>query len=167
MINGGSAASTNIIGFANNTVHTDTLGAGMIITNVTFDAVPGGVVDPVAGGVLTIGVDGNGVGGSGLTLTSVQGNLGFTDLDVYGGTTGLSVTGDATLGVVLTVVPPGSGGWSEPKGERRGGDHQQRGDQPPARGAGEHVRGGQRRLANHRERHLQRSHRQHDRQERW
>ena len=51
----------------------------------------------VAGGVLTIGVDGNGVGGSGLTLASVQGNLGFADLNVSGGTTGSSVTGDATL----------------------------------------------------------------------
>ena len=82
VIDGGSAASTNIIGFTNNTVHTDTVGAGMLITNVTFDAVPGGAIDAVAGGVLTIGVDGNGVGAAGLTLTNVRGNLGFTDLDV-------------------------------------------------------------------------------------
>jgi hypothetical protein len=115
VIDGGSALSTNIVGFTNNTVHTDTVGAGIVVSNVTFDAVPGGGIDSVAGSVLTIGLDGNGVGSAGLTLTNVRGSLGFTDLDVYG-TSGLTVTGDATVGVALTVVPPGSGGTSEAKG---------------------------------------------------
>ena len=117
LINGGAAASTNIIGFANNSVDTLTLGAGVVMSNVTFDSnLALGGIQQVDGDILTIGIDGNGVGGTGMSLTAVQGSLFFDDLDVYGGTSGLVVNGAGGSGMTLAVTPPTSGGTSEIKG---------------------------------------------------
>ena len=58
----------------------------------------------VDGDVLTIGASGNPVGTAGLTLTTVQGNLFFDDLDVFAGTSGLTATGTGT-GLTLGVAP--------------------------------------------------------------
>jgi VCBS repeat-containing protein len=104
LINGGAVASTTITGFANNSVHQNTGGAGVVISNATFDAVPGGAFQQVDGDNLAIGVTGDPVGGAGMSLTAVQGNLFFDDLDVYGGTTGLTIGGTGG-GMTFAVAP--------------------------------------------------------------
>jgi hypothetical protein len=79
-----TAGSVAIIGFANNVVLGATGGTGINIAgpNVTFDSTPGGSFQTVSGGTTTIGTAGNGVGASGMLLTSVAGDLSFTDLDI-------------------------------------------------------------------------------------
>jgi VCBS repeat-containing protein len=95
---GGAAANTFITGFANNTVHQNTAGAGITISNATFDATAGGNFDVVSGGNTVVGTSGDGVGTSGITLTTVSGHLNFTDLDVFASNgAGLSVTGTGAL----------------------------------------------------------------------
>jgi hypothetical protein len=101
---GGTAINVNgavtITGFGNNTVHQNTVGAGVTITNATFDATPTGAFQTVAGGTMTIGVSGNGVGTSGMTLSNVAGDLAFTDLDVFADNgSGLTITGTGAVNV--------------------------------------------------------------------
>ncbi|HEV8583305.1 MAG TPA: Ig-like domain-containing protein [Thermoanaerobaculia bacterium] len=105
-IAGGAAASTTITGFANNTVHQNTGGTGIVVTNATFDATPGGAYQQVSGGTTTIGVSGNGVGGAGMALVPIAGDLIFTDLDIFAdGGSGLTVGG---TGVVNTGAGTGT-----------------------------------------------------------
>lgn len=95
VINGGAVANTTITGFSGNSVHKDTAVSGMSISNVTFDANTGTAgIQQVSGGTTTIGTSGDGVGGSGMALTAVQGNLYFSDLDVFADNgAGLRVSG--------------------------------------------------------------------------
>ena len=103
-IDGGATASTAITGFANNTVHQNTLGTGMSISNVTFDATPGGSYQQVAGGTTSVGIPGDGVGGSGIVMSTVAGDLGFTDLDIVAdGGAGLQVGGTNGAGVGVNI----------------------------------------------------------------
>ena len=107
----GQASTLSFLGFfANNTVHANSTG-GVHVANVSFDSSPGGGFDAVNAQALTIGADGDPVTSAGLTLTTVQGLLSFTDLDVFGGTTGLAVSGTGA-GMTLNVTPVGSGGTS-------------------------------------------------------
>jgi hypothetical protein len=76
-----STGTLTVTAFDNNTVHSGTLGTGMKLDGIVFDAVPGGAADPVSGGNTVIGVAG-GVGGEGLTLTGVSGSLSFTSLTI-------------------------------------------------------------------------------------
>ena len=94
---GGAAANTTITGFSSNTVDMTSAGAGIVVSNVTFDATPGGVIQPVAGGTTTIGTAGDRIGGAGLSLATVTGALNFgTDLNVFSDTgAALSVAGVA------------------------------------------------------------------------
>ena len=73
LINGGAVASTNITGFANNTVHVDTRRRRRHLQRDLRLDLPGGGIQQVDGDILTIGVDGNGVGTAGMSLTAVQG----------------------------------------------------------------------------------------------
>ena len=113
-IAGGAVASTTVTGFSSNTVHQNTLGAGVVMSNVTFDAVAGGAVTQVDGDNLVIGTDGDGVGGTAMSLGTVQGNLFFDDLDAYGGSGGLVTSGTGS-GMTFAVTPSTSGGTSELK----------------------------------------------------
>ena len=79
----GSTGSTVVTGFDGNTVTGTTLNTGVMITTAIFDAVPGGALNQVSGGATAIGVSGNGVGGAGLVLLNVAGELAFSDLDVF------------------------------------------------------------------------------------
>ena len=100
VIGGGAVASTTITGFADNTVNLASTGTGMNISNVTFDAVPGGSYQQVSGGTTVVGAvgPGNGVAGSGVVMTTVNGDLAFTDLDIYADSgTGLGVTGSGAV----------------------------------------------------------------------
>ena len=105
----GSAGGTLFVtGFADNTVHGNTGGTGVIVRGATFDADPSDAdFDPVAGGTTTIGSLANPVGGSGLllgdVLARVSGNLAFTRLDVFN-SSGLSL-----LAVGSAGVPPAGG----------------------------------------------------------
>lgn len=105
LINGGAVANMTITGFSNNSVFGDTVGAGVNISNVTFDSNLGvGGAQQVDGDLLTIGTAANPVGGAGVTLTTVQGSLFFDDLDVFAGNSGLAATGTGT-GLTLAVAP--------------------------------------------------------------
>ena len=102
---GGAVANSTITAFANNSVSGDTTGAGIIISNVTFDTTPGAPVQQVNGGTLAVGAIGNPVGGGGLSIGTSQGNLTFDDLDVLAAVgTALNVTGTGT-GLTFGVAP--------------------------------------------------------------
>jgi hypothetical protein len=107
-----TAGTAYITAFDNNAVSGNTAGIGINISGAIFDAVPGSSFDIVSGGATVIGAPGNGVGQSGLVLTSVQGRLTFADLDVFAdGGAGLrassttAYTGSA--GLQLVVSNPG------------------------------------------------------------
>ena len=111
-INGGAAASTTITGFANNTVHQNTVGNGIVIQNVNFDSDTAAAnLQTVSGGSSVIGVSGDGVGGAGLTITTSNGDLSFTDLDVYTSAgAGIAVTGTGSFtGSAGTSLRVGAG----------------------------------------------------------
>jgi YVTN family beta-propeller protein len=106
VIAGGAVASTTITGFAGNSVHGNTAGAGITIGNVTFDSNVGVAgIQQVDGDNLALGASGNPVGGAGLAVTTSQGNLFFDDLDVYAASgTALAASGSGT-GFTFTVTP--------------------------------------------------------------
>lgn len=100
-----------ITAFADNIVSGNSGGGISVSGPATFDAVPGGALDPVSGGATRIGQSGNGVSGAGLVMSSVTGALDFTALDVFADTNAaLSVAGTgAFTGAAGTRVtaPPG------------------------------------------------------------
>jgi hypothetical protein len=121
IVAGASApGALTITGFTGNTVHQNTAGNGISINAALFDATPGGAVNRVYGGNTRIGTSGDGVGGAGLALTNVSGDLAFGDeitvgdLDVF--SAGVALTATSTvIGVPqfrLTVTPPANGGSS-------------------------------------------------------
>jgi len=81
-----------VTSFCGNSVHGDTVGTGVFADSVVFDANP---ADPdftddevECGTGTTIGSAGNRVGGSGLVLTGVTGDLDLGQLDAWVGTAG-------------------------------------------------------------------------------
>jgi hypothetical protein len=105
-IDGSAAGTTTITSFLSNVVDGSTVGAGIIVNAATFDSVPGGAINTVDGGTTVIGVLGNGVGGAGMSLTNVQGDLHFsTNLTIYADGAGLSVSGTGA-GMQLRVNTP-------------------------------------------------------------
>jgi hypothetical protein len=106
VINGGGVANTTLTGFSSNNVHGNTGAAGVIVTNATFDSnVGAGGFQQVDGDNMAIGASGNPVGGAGVALTTVQGNLFFDDLVIYAAVgTALQVTG-AGGGMTFAVTP--------------------------------------------------------------
>ncbi|HTG35326.1 MAG TPA: cadherin domain-containing protein [Thermoanaerobaculia bacterium] len=111
VIDGSGGGTTTITGFANNGVSGNTVSTGIAITGARFDGTPGGTYDFVSGGATVVGASGNGVGGSGMVLTNVSGDLGFTDLDIFAnGGAGLRVTGTgAFTGSAGMQIAVGSG----------------------------------------------------------
>ncbi len=113
-INGAAGGTAWITGFANNSVSQNNVGTGITITSAKFDANPATVAyDTVSGGTTAVGTSGNGVGGSGVVMSSVSGDLAFTDLDIFAdGGAALQVigTGVANLGAGTgTRVTVGAG----------------------------------------------------------
>jgi predicted RNA-binding protein with EMAP domain len=108
LISGGAVANTTVTGFSGNTILGDTTMRGVDISNATFDAntVTGGF-QQVDGNALPIGTSGNPVGGSGMVLTTVQGNLLFDDLTIFAGLAGLQITGTGS-GMTFAVTPAGN-----------------------------------------------------------
>jgi hypothetical protein len=98
--------SLTITRFDDNVVSGDTGGSGIVVNTATFDAIPGGTLDPVSGGATLIGSAGNPVGISGMSM-GFTGALDFTDLDIFA-SGGLVVTGTGSFtgaaGTRLTVA---------------------------------------------------------------
>jgi large repetitive protein len=98
LIDGSAGGTTWITNFANNAVSPNNAGTGVSITGARFDATPGGAYQTVSGGTTVIGASGNGVGGSGLVLGSVSGDLAFTNLQIFAdGGSALSLTGTGAV----------------------------------------------------------------------
>ncbi|MFZ1621920.1 tandem-95 repeat protein [Dokdonella sp.] len=74
--------TATITAFNDNTISGASGGTGIMVNGAIFDATPGNPIDPVSGGVTTIGAVGNGVGASGMLLSNVIGELSFIDLDI-------------------------------------------------------------------------------------
>jgi YVTN family beta-propeller protein len=111
VIAGGAVANTTITGFAGNNVHGNTAGAGINISNSSFDSDPVTAgFQQVNGGNLAVGVSGNPVGGAGLAVTTSQGNLFFGNLNVFAGSgTGLQLSGPSLTFGVTPATPDGVG----------------------------------------------------------
>ena len=93
-----TAGTLTITAFDDNVVTGAALANGIVVTGATFDTVAGNPIVAVPGGTTTIGVSGDGVGTGGLLLTTVVGELAFTDLDIFNGAgTGLGVTSTGAL----------------------------------------------------------------------
>lgn len=112
VVDGSGGGSATITSFAGNTVHGNTVATGIAVNAARFDATPGGGFQTVSGGTTTIGSAGNPVGGAGMVLTNVSGDISFTDLDVYaGGGDGLQATSSGTFnagvgtGLQIKVAP--------------------------------------------------------------
>jgi len=90
-----------VTGFDSNSVHANTTGQGIVVNTATFDSDPVSAgFQSVTGGTTNIGQSGNGVGTAGMTLTTVAGDLSFTDLNIYadnGSGLSLTSTGPANL----------------------------------------------------------------------
>jgi VCBS repeat-containing protein len=101
----GTGGTMTVTGFSGNSVHSNTAGNGISVSNATFDQTPGGLVEQVAGGNTLIGASGSGVGAAGMVLTDVQGSLGFSDLDIFAdGGAGLRVSGTGS-GLTFSLSP--------------------------------------------------------------
>ncbi len=112
-ISGGLVTATTITGFTNNNITGNTAGTGVNISTATFDAAVGGTFQTVSGGNTNVGQSGNGVGGRGVVLTTVAGDLSFSTLNIYadGGvglfaSSGAAYTGSAGLQIVANTNNP-------------------------------------------------------------
>jgi hypothetical protein len=109
-----TAGTLTVTGFNGITITGNTGGSGIVVANATFDATAGGAYNQVAGGTTAIGDSGNPVGGAGVVLTNVSGDLAFTDLDIFATTIGglvVSGTGAVNAGAGTgTLVSVASGG---------------------------------------------------------
>ena len=73
VVSGGNAIT--VTGFSSNSVQGDTAGAGMSISNVIFDATPGGAVQAVDADTLAVGTAANPVGQGGLAVVTSTGSI--------------------------------------------------------------------------------------------
>lgn len=105
------AGTLTISAFDDNVVSGNTGGSGIVVANAIFDSVPGGGIQTVDGGTTVIGASGagNGVGGAGMALGNVQGDLHFTgNLNIFAdGGAGLSVSGTG-VGMAVRVNAGGA-----------------------------------------------------------
>jgi len=100
LLDGSGGGTLMVTGFANNSVHSNTLGTGVSGTTLRFDASAAAGYQQVSGGATAIGSPGNGVGVAGMVLTSATGDLAFTDLDIYADSgAGLQVTGSGAVNI--------------------------------------------------------------------
>jgi len=88
-----AAGSLTITDFSDLSVNAAHTGAGISVTGAVFDATPGAAFNTVSGGNLSVGVSGDPIGGAGLALTSVSGDLSFTNFGVYATGTALAASG--------------------------------------------------------------------------
>ena len=97
-----TAGTMTVTGFSGITITGNTGGSGIVVTNATFDATAGGAFNQVTGGAAAVGEQANPVGGAGVVLTGVSGDLAFTDLDIFTAAgAGLQVIGTGALNAGL------------------------------------------------------------------
>ena len=85
--------NVTVTGLANVTIDGNTAADGININGATFDAIAGGSFNTVNSGAITVGSSGNPVGGAGMTLSNVSGDLAAGALNVHATTTGVIVSG--------------------------------------------------------------------------
>ncbi|MEL7059706.1 MAG: IPTL-CTERM sorting domain-containing protein [Acidobacteriota bacterium] len=91
---GGGSGSLFVTGLRDNTVSGATAGDGAVFGAVVFDADPStGAFEQVAAEDLSIGSSGNGVGGAGVRLSNVSGDLAFDALVIEADQAGLVAAG--------------------------------------------------------------------------
>ena len=96
-----SVGTATITAFDDNTISGNTVGTGIVVNGVIFDATPGNPINTVSAGNTVIGSAGNGVGSSGMLLGNVTGDLSFTDLDIVNDAgNGLAVSSSGALNAV-------------------------------------------------------------------
>ena len=134
-----TAGTVTITTFDDNVVSGASGGTGIVVTgpSVTFDATPGGAYNQVAGGTTAVGSQADTVGGAGVILTNVSGDLAFTDLDIFtaaGAALQVSGTGAVNTGAGTgTRIAVASGVGDAAVDRRPGAEHQQRHGRSPAR----------------------------------
>jgi hypothetical protein len=103
-----TAGTAYITAFDDNVVP-GTSGGGIVVTGVTtpviFDAVPGAAINPVSGGITSIGTSIDRITNSGLVLSNVAGTLSFTDLDIFTDVNAALVADGGAGGFTFTVSP--------------------------------------------------------------
>ncbi|HYC92390.1 MAG TPA: Ig-like domain-containing protein, partial [Thermoanaerobaculia bacterium] len=103
-----TAGTAYISAFDDNVVP-GTSGGGIVVTGVTtpiiFDATPGGGINPVAGGITTIGTSIDRISNTGLALLNVAGTLNFTDLDIFTDANAALIADGGAGGFTFTVAP--------------------------------------------------------------
>src|SRR5205085_1566706 len=93
-MDGSVSGNLSVTGLSNVTIDGNTTGDGVNIVAATFDAVPGGSFNTVSGGAISVGSNGNPVGGAGVVLSNVSGDYAMSSLNVYAGSgAGVSVNG--------------------------------------------------------------------------
>jgi Bacterial Ig domain len=97
--NGVNVAATGggiarVTALTNVTISGATAGSGVVITDGRFDSNANtSGFDGINGGTLTIGSSGNPVGAAAMTLTNVSGDYSLTNLNAFGSTDGVVITG--------------------------------------------------------------------------
>ena len=110
-----TAGTLTVTGFSGIIITGATAGSGIVVTNATFDGTAGGAYQQVAGGTTAVGSQADTVGGAGIVLTNVSGDLAFTDLDIFTAAgAALQVTGTGAVNAgagtgTRVAVAPGAG----------------------------------------------------------
>jgi hypothetical protein len=94
-LDGSGGGAMTITALTGNTVSGNVNGGGIAVSFATFDATPGSPFQTVSGGNTFVGASGNPVGGIGVSLSAVSGDISFTDLESYAGN-GLAMRFDGT-----------------------------------------------------------------------
>jgi hypothetical protein len=96
---GAGAGALTIMSFQSNAVSGNSAGSGIVISSAKFDADPAtAAYEQVTGGTTVIGASGNPVGAAGMVLSTITGDLGFTDLDIFaGGGVAFSLNGNGAV----------------------------------------------------------------------
>ena len=100
LIDGSAGGTTTITGFFKNSVGQNNVGTGISVTSAKFDGTPGGGYQQVSGDVTVVGASGpgNGVGGAGVVMTNVSGDLTFANLQIFAdGGAALRITGTGAV----------------------------------------------------------------------
>ncbi|MDP9193279.1 MAG: Ig-like domain-containing protein [Acidobacteriota bacterium] len=116
-INMVGSGNLTVSGLTNVTISGNTVGNGISINTVRFDAIAGGSFDTVNGGTIAVGAAGNPVGGAGVVMSSVSGDFAIGSLSVFGGTSGVTIGGSGLYtGSTGMRITNGGGSISAPAG---------------------------------------------------
>jgi hypothetical protein len=116
-MDGSVSGNLTVAGLANVTIDGITAGSGISIVAAKFDSVPGGAFNTVNAGTIAVGSIGDPVGGAGVVMSNVSGDVAFGTLTVFGGSTGVTIGGSGLYtGSAGMRVTSGGGSISAPAG---------------------------------------------------